>query len=94
MTLTICDMKTRLGYIAPLFAALILQAMIGAASAQEAITLERIGAVRMAPSGAIERDTYLLAEAFRIQTGREPDDQTTLRLKASANADTSDQPAH
>jgi hypothetical protein len=94
VTLNIYDMKIKPRLLAHFFAALSLQAMIGAASAQDTITLERIGAVRMAPSGAIERDAFLLAEAFRIQTGRDLDDPAVLRVKASPDTEASAQSSH
>jgi hypothetical protein len=58
--------------------------MSGAAWAQEQITLERIGAVRMAPSGAVESDVFMLAEAFRFQARRAPDEQGAPRVEPGA----------
>ncbi len=78
MTRYFC-MSRRLGYLAALFAL-----MSGAAWAQEQITLERIGAVRMAPSGSIESDIVMLAEAFRFQARRAPDEQDAPRLEPGA----------
>jgi hypothetical protein len=62
-----------------------VEAPIGGASAQE-IMLERVGAVRMAPPGELERNGDWLAKAFRNQARLHGYDPKSIRVSASTHA--------